>query len=205
MKETIAQFLKVNDFPFFIKDKDNKLIYYENSDGYWIKNEYDQDGKEISYKNSNGLSSKTEYDQNGKLISYKNSNGYWSKREYDQNGNQIYSEDSNGFWAKTEYDQDGKEIYIENSEGIIFDKRPKTEPTRLSSSDLLAVLRNTPSADITAMKTASIINRSGHKITGFVLCHPETQERCIVEMSACRWLTNEEMWRLMHVSESPLT
>ena len=83
-------------------------------------------------------------------------------------------------------------------------KPPKTEPTRLSSSDLLAVLRNAPSANLTAMKTASIINRSGHKITGFVVSHPETQERCIVEMSACRWLTNEEMWWLMHVSKSPL-
>jgi hypothetical protein len=163
MKETIAQFLKVKDFPFFIKDKNNNEIYIEYSDGFWIK------------------------------------------REFDQNGKLIYYENSSGYWYKTEYDQDGKLIYYEDSNGTIIDKRPKTEPTRLSSSDLLAVLRNTPFADLTAMKTASIINRSGHKITGFVLCHPETQERCIVEMSACRWLTNEEMWRLMHVSESPLT
>jgi hypothetical protein len=82
---------------------------------------------------------------------------------------------------------------------------PKAEPARLGTSDLLAVLRDAQSADLTAMKTASIINRSGHKITGFVVCHPETHERCVVEMSACRWLTNEEMWWLMHVSESPLT
>jgi YD repeat-containing protein len=74
MKETIAQFLKVNDFPFFIKDKNNKLIYYEDLNGYWSKTEYDQDGKEISYENSNGHWSKTEYDQNGKLIYYENSN-----------------------------------------------------------------------------------------------------------------------------------
>lgn len=85
------------------------------------------------------------------------------------------------------------------------DQPTKAEPTRLSTSDLLAVLRDAQSADLTAMKAASIINRSGHKITGFVVCHPQTHERCIVEMSACRWLTNEEMWWLMHVSESPLT
>lgn len=84
-------------------------------------------------------------------------------------------------------------------------EQPKAEHTRLGTSDLLAVLRDAQSADLTAMKTASIINRSGHKITGFVVCHPETHERCIVEMSACRWLTNEEMWWLMHVSASPLT
>jgi len=82
---------------------------------------------------------------------------------------------------------------------------PKAEAGRLGTSDLLAVLRDAQDADLTAMKTASIIHRSGHQITGFVVCHPETNERCIVEMSACRWLTNDEMWWLMHVSESPLT
>lgn len=75
----------------------------------------------------------------------------------------------------------------------------------INTDDLLAVLRDAQSADLTAMKAASIIKRSGHKITGFVVCHPETGERCIVEMSACRWLTNAEMRWLMHVSESPLT
>lgn len=77
----------------------------------------------------------------------------------------------------------------------------KAEPTRLGTSDLLAVLGDAQAADLTAMKAASIINRSGHKITGFVVCHPETHDRCIVEMSACRWLTNEEMWWLMHISK----
>jgi len=76
---------------------------------------------------------------------------------------------------------------------------------QVGSDDLLAVLCDAQSADLTAMKTASIITLNGHKITGFVVCHPETHDRCIVEMSACRWLTNEEMWWLMHVSESPLT
>jgi YD repeat-containing protein len=104
MKETIAQFLKVKDFPFIIKDKNNNKIYVENSDGYWYKNEYDQ---------------------NGKLIYSEESNGFWIKTEYDQNGQLIYYEDLNGFWSKTEYDQDGKEIYIENSNGTIIDKRPK--------------------------------------------------------------------------------
>jgi hypothetical protein len=104
MKETIAQLLKVNDFPFFIKDKNNKEIYHEDSDGYWIKREFDQ---------------------NGKLIYYENSSGYWSKSEYDQDGKEIYFQNSNGFWSKREYDQDGKLIYYENSDGTITDKRPK--------------------------------------------------------------------------------
>ena len=75
MKESIAQFLKVTDFPFFIKNKKNKEIYYENSNGRW---------------------SKREYGQNEKLIYCENSDGYWSKCEHDQNSNVIYYENSEG-------------------------------------------------------------------------------------------------------------
>ncbi len=75
MKETIAQFLKIKDFPFTIKNENGNEIYYENSDGYWIKKEFDLNGKEIYYENSKGV---------------------WYKREYDSDGNVIYWEDSNG-------------------------------------------------------------------------------------------------------------
>ena len=104
MKETIAQLLKIKDFPFSIEDKNNREIYYENSDGYW---------------------SKTEYDQNDKLIYFEDSDGYWIKTEYDQNRKEIYYENSNGFWAKSERDQDGNIIYYEDSSGTINDRRPK--------------------------------------------------------------------------------
>lgn len=67
---------------------------------------------------------------------------------------------------------------------------------------LQTLLGDAPAADLTALKTASIIERSGYKITGFVVCHPLTDERGIIEMSACRWLSNKEMWWLMHVYES---
>ena len=75
MKETIAQFLKVKDFSFSIKDKNNKEIYREYSTGYWSKREYNLNEKEIYYENSDA---------------------YWIKREYDQNGKEIYFEDSDG-------------------------------------------------------------------------------------------------------------
>jgi hypothetical protein len=104
MKETIAQFLKITDFPFLIKDKKNKEIYREYSTGYWSKREYNLNGKEIYYENSDA---------------------YWIKREYDQNGKEIYFEDSKGYWNKNEYDQNGKLIYRENSDGTITDERPK--------------------------------------------------------------------------------
>ena len=51
---TIAQQLKIKEFPLIIKDSNGKEIYYENYNGYWNKREYDSNGKEIYYENSNG-------------------------------------------------------------------------------------------------------------------------------------------------------
>jgi len=73
--KTIAQQLGIKDFSFEIKDKNGNPIYFENSDGYW---------------------SKREYDSSGKLIYWEDSNGYWAKSEFDSNGNEIYLENSNG-------------------------------------------------------------------------------------------------------------
>ena len=73
-KQTIAQVLKVKTFPFSIKDDQGNLIYLENSDGNWVKYEYNDKGNEIYLEGSNG---------------------YWSKREYDDKGNEIYYENSN--------------------------------------------------------------------------------------------------------------
>ena len=67
--KTIAQELKVKDFPFKIKDKKNNIIYLENSTGYW---------------------SKREFDSNKNLIYWENSKGYWENREFDSNNNEIY-------------------------------------------------------------------------------------------------------------------
>ena len=75
-QQTFAQFLNVKDFPFEIEDKNGKLIYYEVSNGYWFKSEYDDQGN---------------------LIRFENSNGFWFKREYDEQGNVIYSENSDGY------------------------------------------------------------------------------------------------------------
>ena len=72
---TIAQQLKVTEFPFIIKDKNGNRIYYENSTGYWAKRQFDQNGNEISYENSEGDWSKAEYDQNGKRIYFEDSIG----------------------------------------------------------------------------------------------------------------------------------
>ena len=72
---TIAQQLKIKDFPFEIKDKNGNQIYWEDSNGYWKKREYDTNGKIIYYEHSNGDWAKFQYDANGKEIYYENSNG----------------------------------------------------------------------------------------------------------------------------------
>ena len=102
--QTIAQFLKVKAFPFIVNDDKGNLIYYENSDGYW---------------------NKSEYDAKGNLIYYEYSDGFWAKREYNDQGNRIYLETSDGYWSKSEYNEQGHVIYIEDPNGRIIDKRPK--------------------------------------------------------------------------------
>jgi len=52
--KTIAQQLRVKEFPFILKDKNNNRIYYENSDGYWSRCEFDSKNNEIYWENSNG-------------------------------------------------------------------------------------------------------------------------------------------------------
>jgi hypothetical protein len=123
--KTIARQLNVSEFPFEIKDKNGNEIYYENSNGYWNKSEYDSNGNEIYYEESDGFWSKYKYDSNGNQVYYEYSDGYWYKREYDSNGNRIYYENSNGYWYKWEYDSNGNQIYYEDSNGQIIDNRPK--------------------------------------------------------------------------------
>jgi hypothetical protein len=103
---TIAQQLKIKEFPFEIKDSNGNVIYREESDGYWFKYAYDSDGNDIYWENSDGL---------------------WIKREYDSNRNRIYCENSDGFWVKREYDSNRNLIYWEDSVGKIHDHRPKTD------------------------------------------------------------------------------
>lgn len=50
---------------------------------------------------------------------------------------------------------------------------------------------------LTDEKANHIIARDGFKLTGVVLSKPDGA-RCIVEMSAVRWLTNDEMWAILH-------
>jgi hypothetical protein len=50
---------------------------------------------------------------------------------------------------------------------------------------------------MTRKKVQSLTESGNLEISGNVLCRNDGQ-RAIVEMGAVRWLTNEEMWALMH-------
>ena len=44
--KTIAEQLNIKDFPFKIKDKLGNVIYFENSNGYWLQYQFDSKGNE---------------------------------------------------------------------------------------------------------------------------------------------------------------
>lgn len=77
-KQTIGQWLKW-DFKINgdleIRNKNDNLIYYENSEGFWSKREYDSQGNQIYLENSNGFWEKWEWDSQGNVIYFENSNG----------------------------------------------------------------------------------------------------------------------------------
>jgi glucan-binding YG repeat protein len=52
--KTIAQQLNVKEFPFEIKDKNGNRIYFEKSNGYFVKSEYDSNGNQIYFEDSDG-------------------------------------------------------------------------------------------------------------------------------------------------------
>jgi hypothetical protein len=52
--KTIAQQLNIKEFPFEIRDKNGNEIYFENSNRYWYKCEFDSNGSDIYYEDSDG-------------------------------------------------------------------------------------------------------------------------------------------------------
>ena len=75
MKKTIAQQLNITKFPLEIKCEKGNKIYYETSNGYWQKRQYDEKGNRVYLEDSTG---------------------YWGKSQFDEKGNRVYFEDSTG-------------------------------------------------------------------------------------------------------------
>ena len=72
-KQTVAQLLK-HDFKskgsLFLYDSNGKLIYFEDSYGYWFKQEFDTNNNQIYYENSNGaiIDKRPKGSCNGKVV-----------------------------------------------------------------------------------------------------------------------------------------
>ena len=92
LSETYKELGIAFSFPIEINDAKGYETYYEDSDGYWQR---------------------WEYDANGNVTYYGASDGYWYKREYDANGNKTYYEDSDDYWYRYEYDANGNPTYCE--------------------------------------------------------------------------------------------
>lgn len=52
-------------------------------------------------------------------------------------------------------------------------------------------------AERTAYKAQFVIETFGHEHTGYVLTHPETGQKCIVDKTCCRWVKGDDFGRLM--------
>ena len=96
LSETYKELGIAFSYPIEIKDANGNETYYEESNGFWRKYEYNADGNETYYENSAG---------------------YWHKYEYNADGNETCCENSTGYWHKSEYDADGNETYYETSTG----------------------------------------------------------------------------------------
>ena len=80
-------------FPIEIEDEKGNRTYYEGSDGFWYRREYDKKGK-LTYS--------------------ENSDGFWYRCEYDKKGKLTYSEDSDGYKGGTKRSScDGKVIEVD--------------------------------------------------------------------------------------------
>ena len=53
--KTIAQQLNIKDFPFEIKDKDERVIYSEYKSQYWWQCEYDSDSNVTYFEDFYGV------------------------------------------------------------------------------------------------------------------------------------------------------
>ena len=82
LSETLTELGIAFSFPIIIKDSNGKVTYFENSDGYC---------------------SRTEYDDNGKETYYDDSDSFIDKKRFDENGTEVYLEDGEALLWKQWY------------------------------------------------------------------------------------------------------
>ena len=75
LSETLTELGIAFTFPIEIEDANGNETYYENSDDFWYR---------------------YEYDANGKWTYFENGDNYWERRELDAKGKETYCEYSDG-------------------------------------------------------------------------------------------------------------
>lgn len=114
--DTAVREEKTADGSLYIYDEKERVVFFSNGT-FWESFEYDKNGNTVFYENSNGFWIKDEFDESGKVTLRKTSALSYIKYSYDNYGNLIYMEDSNGNWSKTEYNEKGLPISFKNSYG----------------------------------------------------------------------------------------
>ena len=75
LSETLTELGIAFSFPIKIKNDNGKCSYYEYSNGFCSKWEYDADGNRTYYEDSNDFWAKSERDEDGHETYYENSKG----------------------------------------------------------------------------------------------------------------------------------
>lgn len=94
-----AKSLGITEFPYYERNENEKLTYYETEDGHWYTSEYDERGNYLKFTNSL----------------------YWRETRFDSENREIYFKNSLGSWWSKEYNKDSKIITYEDSDGNYWD------------------------------------------------------------------------------------
>jgi len=76
LSETLTELGIAFTFPIEIEDDDGNQTYFEASDGYWDRYEWDDKGRATYREDSGGNWERYERDANGDETYYENSEGY---------------------------------------------------------------------------------------------------------------------------------
>ena len=131
---TIAQMLGVKEFPFKIRDKRGRVIYSENSHGFWWRREYDSSGNRTYYETSHGICWRREYDSLGNQTYYEDSKGV--KRGTPRSEIKPISEMENHIEPDTEQTEDSR-LLLDSIKAIVERDGASTIELRIGNNTLI--------------------------------------------------------------------
>lgn len=114
--EPVEEEIKLT-YPILVYNDDKQLIFRENSDGTWLKSEYNERNNRVYFEDHTGF--RQHFNEYGQETHRIKANGEWFKKEYEDTdtGKQIYFENSRDEWWKKEFDERGNCTYHLDSDG----------------------------------------------------------------------------------------